>query len=313
MTVLVSSPPAGAADTWARLVSRHYGRFLPGTPTIVVQDAPGGAGILMANRLADSAPDGLTIGMQHPQATAFQLHSEPAVRYDVTSWTWLGSPAVERYVFGIHKGTGVSPTNLDLLKTRTISSANVSPGDSEHLTQVALKLGLGWKIIPTFGFQGERETVLSLDRREADGVTLMWKGFISNQPDDLASRIIQPLVQFGGPRAELGATGLPIARDLFSTASPQAREALAYVEGPFSWSRALATAPNTDPRIGATMRAAMWAMMSDPEFLADASQRKLEITPTSGERVQSLIRDYMNTSSEILRLVEDQVGADTPR
>src|SRR5690348_649909 len=41
LTIIVGTPVGGGYDAYARLVGRHFGRFLPGNPTIVVQNMPG--------------------------------------------------------------------------------------------------------------------------------------------------------------------------------------------------------------------------------------------------------------------------------
>ncbi len=265
----------------------------------------------MANRLNESVADGLTIGIHERQVATSQLRGEPGVGYDVTSWSWLGSLSVDQYVFGVHTRSGVTPSNFDPLRTKEIRTANVSPGDFAHLTQVVLKTGLGWNLAPRFGYQGERGVVLSADRGETDGATLSWITFLSEKPDDLPSRIIVPLVQFGGRRSEPLAADVPTAAELFTNATPQAKQLLAYVESPLRWSRSLSAPPAMDPMIAATMRAAFGQMTADPGFLADADRLSLEILPLSGERIQTLIGDYMRTSPETLRVIDEQVRAQT--
>ena len=59
ITMLVGTSPGGINDISARLVARHLSRFLPGNPTIVVQNNPGGGGLVTANRLyVNSDKDG---------------------------------------------------------------------------------------------------------------------------------------------------------------------------------------------------------------------------------------------------------------
>src|SRR4051794_41583752 len=44
LTLLVGSAVGGGYDAYARMVSRHLGRFIPGNPTFVVQNMAGAAG-----------------------------------------------------------------------------------------------------------------------------------------------------------------------------------------------------------------------------------------------------------------------------
>src|SRR5688572_24837154 len=63
VTIVVGYPTGGGYDRMARLVARHLPRFVPGSPTVIVQNMPGGNSIVAANHLYNTArPDGLTIG-----------------------------------------------------------------------------------------------------------------------------------------------------------------------------------------------------------------------------------------------------------
>src|SRR5215212_6764687 len=56
VTLLVGSAVGGGYDAYARLVTRHLGRFIPGNPTFVVQNMPGAAGAVAASNLYNVAP-----------------------------------------------------------------------------------------------------------------------------------------------------------------------------------------------------------------------------------------------------------------
>jgi tripartite-type tricarboxylate transporter receptor subunit TctC len=62
ITIYVAGTAGGGIDLYARLVSRHIGRHIPGNPTVTVQVMPGAGGIRAANYLAEQAPrDGTAI------------------------------------------------------------------------------------------------------------------------------------------------------------------------------------------------------------------------------------------------------------
>ena len=41
INLIVGYGPGGGYDVYARLVGRHLGRYIPGNPTVVVQNMPG--------------------------------------------------------------------------------------------------------------------------------------------------------------------------------------------------------------------------------------------------------------------------------
>ena len=62
--LVIGYPPGGSNDVYARAVSRHFTRYLPGNPTIVPRNMPGGGSLLAANHMFAVAPkDGGTIAI----------------------------------------------------------------------------------------------------------------------------------------------------------------------------------------------------------------------------------------------------------
>ena len=63
LSLVVGYGTGGGYDVYARHLARHMGRFLPGSPTIVVQNMPGAGSLTAANFIYNSAPkDGSTFG-----------------------------------------------------------------------------------------------------------------------------------------------------------------------------------------------------------------------------------------------------------
>src|SRR5262249_7615673 len=84
-TITIINPigPGGAYDAYARLVSRHLGRKLPGNPTIIARNMPGGGGVIASNYLYNVAPqDGTTLAIITSSFANEQLFGNPQIRYD---------------------------------------------------------------------------------------------------------------------------------------------------------------------------------------------------------------------------------------
>ena len=94
LTLLVGSAVGGGYDAYARMVSRHLGRFIPGNPTFVVQNMAGAAGAVAAGNLYNvAAKDGTAMEMfQREVLIAPLLESRNiANHYDARKFNWLGS------------------------------------------------------------------------------------------------------------------------------------------------------------------------------------------------------------------------------
>src|SRR4029079_15048533 len=62
--MIIGSSPGGGTDGTGRIIARLLGKYLPGTPNIVVQNFPGASGVTAMNFfMRQTKPDGLTIVM----------------------------------------------------------------------------------------------------------------------------------------------------------------------------------------------------------------------------------------------------------
>src|SRR5947209_20272773 len=92
VTITVGSAVGGGYDTYARLVGRHFGRHIPGNPTIVVQNIPGAGSNKAASFVALQAPkDGTAIGAIQSGAILQPLISDQPIPHDPSKFIMLGS------------------------------------------------------------------------------------------------------------------------------------------------------------------------------------------------------------------------------
>ena len=90
--MVVGTAPGGINDISARFVARHLGQYIPGNPTIVVQNQPGAGGITSANRLSNTfAHDGSVIAKLERAVPLLAIQGDPNVNFDPLKITWLGS------------------------------------------------------------------------------------------------------------------------------------------------------------------------------------------------------------------------------
>src|SRR5262245_9795073 len=85
LTVIVGYAPGGGVDASARTMTRHFGRFIPGRPTIVVQNMEGAAGIVSVNHLDRRvAPDALTLAVPGRSWYIEAIVQRPGISSDPT-------------------------------------------------------------------------------------------------------------------------------------------------------------------------------------------------------------------------------------
>src|SRR5437763_7170568 len=64
ISIYIGYPPSGGYDIYGRLVAKHLGRFVPGSPGVVPQNMPGAGSLKAANYLYSVAPkDGTALAI----------------------------------------------------------------------------------------------------------------------------------------------------------------------------------------------------------------------------------------------------------
>ena len=92
MTMVIGYTSGGGYDLYARVLSKHMGKHLPGNPTITPQNMPGAGSLKAANFLYSVAPkDGSVIGIFGRGMAMEPLLGNTAAKYDARKFSWLGS------------------------------------------------------------------------------------------------------------------------------------------------------------------------------------------------------------------------------
>ena len=81
---VIPFPTAGGSDVWARFMAPFISEALPGKPTVVVKNVPGGGSITGTNQFVQRAkPDGLSILGTSGSTQLPYLLDDPRVRYEL--------------------------------------------------------------------------------------------------------------------------------------------------------------------------------------------------------------------------------------
>src|SRR5262245_35897552 len=92
ISVFIGAGAGGGADTYARLLARHYGRHLPGNPAVVAKNLPGAGGIRLATQLYNVSPrDGTEIGTFQTSVALEPLFGSKEARFETDKFTWIGN------------------------------------------------------------------------------------------------------------------------------------------------------------------------------------------------------------------------------
>ena len=287
LSIIVGSEPGGGYDAYARPVSRHLGRLIPGQPNVTVKYMPGAASIVAANYLyASGSRDGLTIGAIQRQIPFEPLRGNEAVRYDPFRMDWLGSVTAETAVFMVWK-SAPHKTARDLL-TMPLIAASLGTGTDGEVETLAMNRLLGAPIKLISGYRGTPDALLALERGEVQGIHgISWSYVKTKKAEWLRDGTIRLLLQSGlKPHPDL--PDLPSLTDLATT--DETRLVWDLILAPKVMSRPFVLPPDVPADRAAALHAAFEALMKDPQFLAEMEQLQLEVIPTSGAEITALMK-----------------------
>ena len=91
---------------------------------------------------------------------------------------------------------------------------------------------------------------------------------------------------------------------------PDSKAMLGLIASTAEIGRSLATAPQVPAERVKLLRQAFQEMVVDPAFQATAQQRNAPLAPASGEEIQKIIEDTINTPTPIIERVKKIVVMD---
>jgi len=293
LRIIVGLPPGGGADAYARLVQRHFGRHVPGAPSIVAQNMPGAAGMQAANYLASVAPkDGTVLAVLVPNITLAQILGVSSIAYDTRRYNWIGRIiATTATLFTWH--TSGTKTLADL-KTRDTLVASTGPLSQAEINSTMLNGVVGTRFKLIRGYRGSGEAALAVERGEADGTLMPWEFLKSAHADWVRDNKIAIVTRYvRRPIAER-----PDVRSVYDLAeTTEQANVLRLFLGADEMGHPIAMPPETPRDRVETVRNALMMMVKDPEFLADAQKRKLDLLPGRHDELEKTVAEAFAASA----------------
>lgn len=305
LTVIVSSDPGGGYDAQARVMARHIGRFIPGHPVTIVQNMPGGGGILEANFIYNVAPqDGTVLGLVQRGVLTAELTHQSGVRFQVAKFNWIGNMASENSVV-VAWHTAPVKTTADLFTTPLIVGSTGATSDSEMSPRLYNTL-IGTKFKIVSGYKGSSDVILAMERGELQGIAdWAWSNVKVKGAEYLRDKKINLLLQSALQKAP-DLPGVPLGLDYVKNDTD--RKAMELYLAQKTVARPVMAGPKLPADRVAALRKAFVDMSRDPAFKADAKKAKLEVDPTPGESVEKVVALITSTPAQISKRLEEAVN-----
>src|SRR5437764_10112140 len=293
VTIVVGYKPGGGYDATARMLARHLPDHLPGKPTVIVQNMPGGNSIISANHMyAVAKPDGLTIGTFNRNLPIAQLTRVQGVKFDMTKFAWIGSAANEATILAIRNDLPYK--NFDELRKakEPVVIGSTGPGANTHDFPLLLKdlLGVNLKIVS--GYSSSADIMLAVERKEVDGRA----GSYSSIQPFIDRKLVRPVIR--ARSNEAGIENLPIDENFAPT--PRAKAIMALRSAPEVIARPYVLPPNTPADIVKLYRDAFAATIKDPALVAESQKAQFDLEYTSGDEAMRVLKEVLSQPKDIV-------------
>ncbi|MGE5540600.1 MAG: Bug family tripartite tricarboxylate transporter substrate binding protein [Gemmatimonas sp.] len=305
ISISIGFGPGGGYDTYGRMFARYFGRFVPGNPTVVAKNAPGAGGVRLANQIYNVAPkDGTEIALFAASTALEPLFGNKDAKFDTTKFTWIGNMDSDVSSCGVWKHSGIKTWEDMKTKETTFGSTGPAAITSIHPRVVGALLGLKTKVI--HGYSGTRDVNLAMQKGEVDGTCGLYMSSIASQyQKDVDAGNLTIVITLGKQRPK----PFPNVPSIFELVKNDGDRQLAeLIFGSDAIGRPISAPPGLTPQRTATLRNAFNAMVKDATFVAEANKIGLSIEPMTGDEVQKLFADYVNTPKPVVEKAMQAMG-----
>ena len=300
ISMLIGAPAGGGYDLYARMVGRHIGKHIPGSPNVVSTNMVGAGGNVMVEYLnAVAAKDGTAMGSVAPGVFLEPLLGDKTkVRFDPPKLNFIGSANKEIYVCFV-RADAPARTFADVFQQEVIVGATAEGGSTRDMP-VLLNNALGAKFKIVSGYQGTRNIVMAIEKGEVQGQCgTGWSSINTLHPDWFKNGHARVLA-YEGPNTSEDLIAMKVPSTLEFVKTDEQRQILDLVYSQTTFGRPFMTAAEVPRERVEALRTAFDATMRDPAFLEEAGKIKLDIRPLPGAEVQALITKVFSTPPEVV-------------
>jgi tripartite-type tricarboxylate transporter receptor subunit TctC len=292
ITIIVGYGPGGGYDRIARILAKHLPKYIPGNPSIIVQNMPGADSMITANYVYNIAkPDGLTIGAFNRGHVFAQLLKGEGVKFDLNKFAWIGSAAIESTVLVLRSDLPYK-TIEDVAQAKSpIILGNTGPADSSGQFPLFQKEFLGYNF-KSVTYPSGNDIMLAIERKEVDGRGMTY----SSARVYIDRGLVRPLIR--GRVSEPGIEKLPVDEDLAKNA--RAKTLMAMRSAPDRMGRPYVAPPGTPAATMKILTEAFAKVAKDPALKEDSAKNKMDVEYVPADEVKKVVQYLLNQPPDIV-------------
>src|ERR1700733_13604103 len=299
---ILSAGAGGGYASYALAFAPYFSAHIPGNPTIVIQNMPGGGGIRAMLYLESVAPkDGTTLGLVHSSVPFAPIYGIKAASFDPRNMNWIGSIDASTGICVAWHGSGIK-TWQDLLDKPFVVGGSGAGSQMETMPIMLNKL-FGTKIKVISGYKGGNDIYLAMERGEVQG---RCGGVISSikstRPNWFPQKKVCVPIQIAlerDPEFPDSPAVIEFAKDA------RTKAILQLILAPMGMDRPMLAPPGPPPDPVAALRKAFHDTMTDPAFIAEADRQHLEIQDVDGDKIARLLQSAFALPPDVVKAANE--------
>jgi tripartite-type tricarboxylate transporter receptor subunit TctC len=306
--IIVGFTAGGLYDQYARILARHMPKYIPGNPSIIVQNMPGAGSLTATNYVYGVAkPDGLTLAMPGSGIYLDQMLGRKEATFDVTKLTWLGS-VDQRDLLLYMKADAPWKSVEDILSAKEAPKCGAT-GSSDLTTIMSniLEETLGLKLNEVRGYPGGVEIDLAIEKGEihcrGTGITTHFarEPYFTWHKNGFDRHIVQT-----GAKKDARLPDAPTLVELMDKKNTPSfsRNVARVMLVSATLGRPLIGTPGIPVDRVKILREAYLKAFSEPEVIQEAKKSRMDLETLTGADVEAQIREVMNQPKEVIERVK---------
>ncbi len=300
ITLKVGYSAGGGYDAAGRLFARHFGKFLPGEPDIVVENLPGGGSLKLAKLMVSAEPgDGSVMAIVNPSLAIGTVLDPERAGFSADQMKWVGAMSNQSSFCYVGAESGLESTEQFLTEPVRVGATGKS--SATYVMAALAKNLFNPEMEVIVGFAGGAEIDLAVDRGELHGRC-------GNSYSSLkGSGRWDTVHKMGQWALEVPEDAGEVPDFLKAIDNETDLKAARLVVGSLRISHPIFMPPDVSEETLSNYRAAFEAMVEDEAFKQDAEAMGYLLDPTGGADVAAIVSELIDVSPEVIARAQELV------
>ena len=284
--ILIGSSVGGTFGFYSQLTASHIGRFLPGSPNIIVQAMTGASGNVALNYAQNAGPQDGTLLILPNLTIVQETLFNPSIRYDARAFQYIGRYADVLGVAAASQQSGIK--TLDDARVKEHTMGTVGTQNMTYWGPALMNLIGGTKFRIISGYAGTPDTHLAIQRGEVDAFITSWTTLKINHATELKDGKLVPIFGVATRRLD-DLPNIPVVTEFGRTDAERALLRIVTVSNELG--RFLAGPPKMPAHLVEAWRTAFDKMAADPSFQKDVITRGGDLNAATGQELAKIVKE----------------------